>query len=371
MYEFFPGNYRWSYNTLLAFASGGQLGDVDLVLNRLKGKLGDEEAWIREWRWLGERLEARAAVNLREGGRQSASDNLYLACLYHTIGEHFIPPNDPRRMASYRHVLATFDQARGLARWPIERVEVPYEGSVLPSYFMPSITGEGRRPAVIFLCGLDTTKELSYLRIRDQLALRGMHCLAVDTPGIGEALKVHHLPTRPDYEVPVGAAIDYLQSRADVDPNRIGIIGSSLGGYYVARAAAFEPRLRAAVAWGVIYDYQEVWRRRLTIGGAIGAPKFQLMFVTGTDNMDDAVARIADFKVAPIGARVKCPFLIAHGAEDQQVPAGDAEKMFAAIGASDKELKIFDGENGGAAHCQFDNQPPALQYIADWLVRKL
>jgi dienelactone hydrolase len=179
------------------------------------------------------------------------------------------------------------------------------------------------------------------------------------------------LYTRHDYEVPVGAVIDYLEARADVDAARIGLVGSSLGGYYVARAAARDPRVRASVAWGVVYDYHEVWRQRLTKGGKIATASFQLMFVTGTNTMEAAMAAVSEFKVEPIGPEVRSPFLIMHGAEDQQVPVGDAEKMFAAIGAADKELLIFDGDNGGSAHCQFDNHLPALQVAGDWLRSRL
>jgi dienelactone hydrolase len=367
VHEFFPSSYRWSYNTLLAFAAGGQLGDLALILPRLLAPGADDETWHREWAWLGTVLERRAQA---ARSRDSACDNYLLASLYHTISEHFIPPTDPRRMQAYREVLRTFDEARKNSSHPIERVHVPYQGASLPAYFVPAATA-GARPAVIFLCGLDTTKELWFLRARMQLAVRGMHALFIDTPGIGEALRVGGLVTRYDYEKPVAAAIDWLETRPEVVRERIAIVGSSLGGYYVARAAAFEPRLRAAVAWGVIYDYHEVWVRRMTSGGAVAAPKFQLMFVTGTDSMEAAMERIKEFRVAAIGPRVTCPFLVMHGAEDRQVPEGHAEAMFQAIGSRDKEMVVFDGENGGAAHCQFDNHLPALQICTDWLARKL
>ena len=81
--------------------------------------------------------------------------------------------------------------------------------------------------------------------------------------------------------------------------------------------------------------------------------------------------KVADFRVAPFGDKVRVPFLLMHGAEDLQVPTADAQAMFDAIGSADKELKIFDGENGGAAHTQFDNHLPALHYAADWMVKKL
>lgn len=371
MFELFPGHYRWSYNTLLALAAGGQVGDIDLIARNLQEDCGNDSLWHDEWSRLARILERRAQVALDAGGAESASENLFLASLYHTISEHFVPPADPRRSESYAHVLSTFEQARVLSSQAIERVSIPFERAEMPAYFIPNRTARGRSPAVIFLCGLDTTKELSALRVRQHFANRGMHCLAVDTPGVGEALRRHSLVTRFDYEKPVATVIDYLQSRADVDPSRIAIVGSSLGGYYVARAAAFEPRLHAVVAWGVIHDYHAVWKRRMTQGGAIAAPSFQLMFITGTQSMDEAMKHVAEFKVAPIGARISCPFLIVHGAQDQQVTMSDAHAMHDAIGSSDKELRIFGGEDAGAQHCQFDNHLPALQYVGDWLARKL
>jgi hypothetical protein len=45
--------------------------------------------------------------------------------------------------------------------------------------------------------------------------------------------------------------------------------------------------------------------------------------------------------------------------------------MYDAIGSADKQLFLFDDENGGAAHTQFDNHLPALQVCADWIASKL
>jgi dienelactone hydrolase len=364
MFEFFPGNYRWSYNTLLAFAAGGQLGDFALIHENLLSKVGDDAAWHAEWARLARILEKRA----KAGSRHTAAESYFLASLYHTISEHFIPPADPARLAAYREVLRTFDSAREASSHPVERVAVPFEGSTLPAYFVPAMT---KGPAAIFICGLDTTKELWFLRARLQFAARGISALFIDTPGIGEALRLQKLVTRHDYEKPVAAAIDWLEKHSLVDKARIGIVGSSLGGYYVARAAAFEPRLKAAVAWGAIYDYHAVWKRRMQGKGTIAAPRFQLMFITGTDSMEAAVEKIREFRVADFAGRIRCPFLVMHGAEDQQVLLEDARAMYEAIGSRDKELLIFDGENGGAAHTQFDNHLPALQACADWVGRKL
>jgi dienelactone hydrolase len=65
----------------------------------------------------------------------------------------------------------------------------------------------------------------------------------VDPPGSGEALRLRGLTSRVDSEAWATACVDYLETRDDVDPTRIGLVGWSLGGYCAPRAAAFEKRL--------------------------------------------------------------------------------------------------------------------------------
>jgi dienelactone hydrolase len=344
------------------------MGDLAIILPELQSKVGNDEAWHDQWSRLANILVSRAAGAVTA---TSKGDFLLLATLYQIMAEHFVPPSDPRRLEAYATVLDTFEQAQRLQANPTRRLEIPFEGGVLPSYFLSALGSTGPRPTAIFICGLDTTKELWFLRARQNFALRGLNSLFIDTPGIGEALRIHRMPTRYDYEKPVGAAIDYLLTRDDVDPSRIGVVGSSLGGYYVARAAAYEPRIAATIAWGAIWDYHATWLKRLSGNGVSGAPPFQLMYVTGTDSVTAAVSAIRDFKVAPFADRIRGPFLIMHGADDKQVSIDDATMLYQSILSPEKELKVFDGLNGGAAHTQFDNHLPALHFAADWLATRL
>jgi dienelactone hydrolase len=53
---------------------------------------------------------------------------------------------------------------------------------------------------------------------------------------------------------PIKVRIDYLVSRPELDPNRIAVIGISMAGYYVPRAVAFEPRVKAYIGWSGCYS---------------------------------------------------------------------------------------------------------------------
>jgi len=368
MFELFPGNYRWSYNAHLALAAGGQFGDLALILPTLQANVGNDEVWHDNWDALAGVLVRRADI---ASNPRSKVAHLLLATLYKIMAEHFVPPTDPRRLAAYREVLQLFDRAQAYSDNPVQRVRIPYGSQALHAYFLPAQASETPAPTVIFVCGLDTTKELWFLRARQEFSLRGMNCLFVDTPGIGEALRIDKIPTRFDYEKPLAAIVDFLEQRPEVDNDRIGIVGSSLGGYYVARGAAFEKRIKATVAWGAIWDYHATWVKRIAGNGASGAPPFQLFYVTGTSTTEAALKVLEPFKVGPIAKQITCPFLIMHGSEDRQVSVDDANDLYEAIASSDKELKIFDGWSGGAAHTQFDNHLPALHYAADWINERL
>lgn len=106
----------------------------------------------------------------------------------------------------------------------------------------------GRAPAMVYFDGLDITKEIQYFRGIPDLALR-ISCLIIDGPGNGESIRFRGFPLDYRTEKPASAAFDYLASRSDIDPHRIGVLGISLGGYFAPPAAAFERRFACCLAW--------------------------------------------------------------------------------------------------------------------------
>jgi len=380
VFRVFPANYKWSLAASLVFnaapAGGGEIGELHHVAQQLQAAAArdDVDAWYRAWHALAERLVGLAADAMARGDALGARDCWLRACHYYQMADRLLPPHDPRKLAAFAASLRCFEAARPLLYPPGERVEIPYEGTALPAYYFPPLRRERERaPVVVFFDGLDVTKEICYFLAGRQLLEYGLGCLLVDGPGNGESVRLRGLYLRPDWEVPARAAVDYLQTRPDVDPERLGILALSLGGYYVTRAAAFEPRFRAAAAWGAQWDYHRVWlgRQQLAVNSPVSVDHHHICWVLGVDSLPAALERLQAFKLDGVAQRVTCPFLILHGAHDQQIPLRDAEALYAALGSADKQLVVLDEPDFGDQHCQMDNNSLARYHLLGWLRAKL
>ncbi|MEV0128497.1 alpha/beta fold hydrolase [Dactylosporangium sp. NPDC050688] len=371
MFEYFPGNYAWSSAVNLALMAGGSLGDIHRWLQPLRAAdEPDLDAWASAWAAMAHQQELLAAEDVKAGYLASAGARYLRASVYHATGQRQLPPG-PAKSEGYAAVLQAFGNAVDCAPFSLERIHVDSPDGTLPGYLIAPDAAKPQ-PVVIVYGGLDLTKELVCAIVGTTFARRGITCLVIDTPGVGEPLRLRGIPSRPDYEVPTAAIIDHLQTRHNVDARRVAVLGISLGGYYAARAAAFEPRVSACAAWGGNWDCGEVWQRRwdqrtTSDPGAW----FILPWVMGTASMEEALVRVKQWSLVDVWPKVTQPLLIVHGENDRQIPVEDARRAFAAAGSTDKQLRVFTAAEGGAEHIQTDAPGPALDLIADWLALAL
>jgi dipeptidyl aminopeptidase/acylaminoacyl peptidase len=370
VFNYFPDNYTWSSAVTLSIMAGGDLGQIDRWLAPLGGAEPDPGAWTKAWDGAGAQQEEYAEEDLRHGYRRSASARYLRASNYYLTGERQTLPG-LAKTHSYERALTAFAKAIEYMPRPLERVEIESPDGILPGYLIPA-RAQGPTPVVIFYNGFDVTKELLYGFIREEFADRGIACLVIDTPGTGEPLRLRGVPSRPDYEVPTSAIVDYLVTRPDIDPARIGLLGISLGGYYAPRGASFEHRINACAAWGGVWDYGAVWQHRWeTSSKTTSVPFWQLPWVMGTATMEQALERVKQWTLADALPYLTQPLLIVHGEQDKAIPLSDAQKAIEAVGSTDKELRVFTGADGGSEHCNADDPDPARQLIADWFADHL
>lgn len=377
-FQYFPEHYMWSQGMGMAIEmipfGAAAMGEIDRVGQRLKNRVGDNEAWFEEWTRMGEQLERRAEEEAKLGHDLSAGTYYLHAATYYGYGERYLHPGEAK-FAIYRRHLKCFAEGVRRRHPNMERVAVPYQGTTLPAWFL---RGEGvtrNAPTVVLFNGLDGSKEVTVMYGGLELAARGINTLAIDGPGQGEALRLQHIVSRYDFEVAGTAAYEYVAQRPEVDPGRVAIAGVSMGGYLAPRACAFEPRYAACVAWGGHYDYHESWvrrRREMESGGTrVSAPHFHLMWVLGVPDMDAAMAKLKDYTLAGVADKITCPFLVVHGERDSIVPVAYAQRLYDAVGSKKKTLRIFTAEEGGAEHCQGDNRILGANYVADWVADNL
>lgn len=382
-FMYFPGtspdHYRWSAALLGALSTstwgGADIGDVDRIGQRLKHHVGDDERWFQEWVRMGDEVRSIAAREEERNHRLTAAGAYLRAACYYQWGERFRTPKDDAALQAFSTAVECFHRHLALTDWPkVEPVEVPYENGHLPGYFVHPRTSEtGPAPCVVFFDGLDTTKELQYVRGVPDIARRGMACLVMDGPGTGEAIRFRNFPLRYDYELAGSATLNYLASRPEVDPERIGVMAVSLGGYYAPRCASMEPRFKACVAWGAIWDYYSTWKRRIdsAYNASLSVSGHHITWIFQVNTPEEALEKLENFRLDGVVQKMRCPFLLLHGEKDAQIPMEDARSLYHAVGSSDKTLRVFTAEEGGAQHCNRDHLTLGVTTIADWLAEKL
>jgi dienelactone hydrolase len=236
-----------------------------------------------------------------------------------------------------------------------ERLEVPLDGGrVVGNLRRPG--GDARPPLVLLVPGLDSTKE-EFFKLEGVFLDRGMATLSMDGPGQGES--GYDLPIRADYDVAVSAVLDAIAGRDDLDLDRVGLLGVSLGGYYAPRVLAFEPRVKAGVGLSGPYRFSDIWD---TV-----PPQTRETFVVKSFANDDEEgrAKAAELDLTGVAERIRQPYLAITGKLDRLIPWEQTER--GAREAPNGEFLLHEDGNHGCANVPYKTRPVA----ADWLREQL
>jgi hypothetical protein len=264
-----------------------------------------------------------AAVWSRVGERHLQRGDDYQA--WHSFNVARWPSErlSPGKQRAYARALEAFQRyARSLTP-PIETVRIPFEGAEIIAYLR--LPGSARPAPLVFgINGLDSRKEEVIAQV-DSYLKNGVGVFAVDMPGTGQAPIL----------VDVGAermfsrALDYLQTRPEIDAKRIVVQGRSWSGYWAAVMAYTEKdRLRGAVVHGVgIHGYYSPeWQKN-----AFSTREYLFDIyparasVYGTKSMDEFLAYGPRLSLLSRGMleRPSAPMLLVNGERDSQQPIAD------------------------------------------------
>ncbi len=314
------------------------------------------EDWCREWVATGDVHHDLAVEAEAKGNAVSAGEAYIDAALCYHFGKFLFQDYHDEYMAAGRRSIDSFSQGLRLLDPTGERVEIPFDRALIVGTLRRPLDVD-KPPLILLLPGLDSTKE-EFFYWENVFLKRGLATFSLEGPGQGEC--GYKSTIRPDYEAAVSTALDTFTKRDDIDMNRIGLAGVSLGGYYAPRAAAFESRVKAAVGICGPWNFAECWH----VLPSLTRAAFQ--YHSGAKDEEQAKVNANKLSLDGVAQKIKQPLLIIHGKLDRIIPWEQGVKIVAAVGPN-AELAMFENGNHVCNNIPYVYRP----LTADWLKEKL
>jgi dipeptidyl aminopeptidase/acylaminoacyl peptidase len=247
------------------------------------------------------------------------------------------------------------------------------------------------RPAVLVLHGFKGFKDWGmFPPLSQRLAQAGFIVVSPNLSGSGvDDEGDFSLPERFGHNTfsaeleDVRRVIDALMAgQLDVPtPSTLGLVGHSRGGGIAVLQAARDPRVRALVTWAAISSVERWPSAQRSSWRAAGRTDIQnartgQVLPLYTDVLDDIEQNASALDIEAAGRRIRIPWLVIHGTEDESVPFAEAERLKGASARPDTRLLPIQGggHTFGAVH-PWRATTPELDTVFDatlaWLTTRL
>jgi hypothetical protein len=339
---------------------------------------GDVASWREQWLALARLVEARGEQAWGKGHSVSAREQFLRASYYYRAALVAMLPDDPLIKEISGKSRSLFKRAGALLDPPLEYVEIPFEGAMLPAYFRKAAAGNAPAKTLLMIGGAETFAEDQYFYIAPQALDRGYNFLTVDLPGQG-LLPLEGKFFRPDMGPPIKAVVDYALSRRDVDPARLALYGISSGGGFVPQAAAKDKRVSAVLMNNCVVDAAPGVAKMAVATATPDVVKtwssfkrqanqaIAWRFGVDMNNLPGLVQANQGFSFNP--AELTAPSLILVSNGEYQSPEIRRQTKLCIEGLPNpkKRLVITPAKEGASKHCVMENRSLMSQEVFDWL----
>jgi hypothetical protein len=391
-------NDDFNFLTEIALGSvywqAADVGEVLTTVDRIHD--GKARSWVDEWTATADRLTQLAAASAAAGRAHSAASQYLRGSLYYSLATYSADgTEDPALFGSlwekHRDAWDRFVDLADFGGAAAERIEIPYEGTTLPGYFFRSGPAGTPRRTLIFNNGSDGSVVGALTGgIADALE-RGWNAMTFDGPGQNAALVRQGLAFRPDWEKVITPVVDFLSARADVDGQKLALLGVSQAGYWVPRALAFEHRIAAAVTDPGVVDVSATILRHLPhtmikLLEERNRERFN-RDVDWTLKISPSTRSVLALRMRPYGvstpyeffsvardyaltdeliAQITTPVLVTDP-ENEQFWPGQSRELFEKLPREPKAIIAFTQEEGADSHCEPTASGLRGERIFDWL----
>lgn len=344
----------------------GRLAADGIVTNDLleAAELNERDQWMPFWSDKGEEYAARAESAAEAGHTITAGRWFWYASMCFHVAQFYWFHDPPVKEAAQRRKQELYQRAAPHLVPPAERFDLPFEDTEIPGYVRRPL-GEapaGGWPFVLCIGGGESTKEESLL-MENMLLERGMGTVTFDGPGQGEFR--FQKPMVTDFHRYGIAVTDHMAALPDCNPDRLGIIGRSLGGFYMFPIAINDGRFKAGVSWGGIFDH-----RRPGVDTMPPAAIKYWSYVTEKEGADEVRAFLKEvMDLGPIADKLNFPVLAQLGnwSDHNDVGPGSLDEMRDSFPPGLLQVEIVDG----GIHCSHNMGEISRPPMADWLADKL
>jgi dienelactone hydrolase len=318
--------------------------------------------------WAASMREQKANTAADQGLRVTARDNFFMAANYWAAAQWSIDENTVQQLHLNRRKRECFLQFAQLADRRVEDVWIPFEDRALPGWLhLPPGYSGGRIPLVVSIPGMDGFKERSVNLYGDPWLNRGIAVLAVEGPGQYESAVLGIHVSMQAWQRTGRAVMDWLLTRSEIDPARIGIIGRSFGTFFASIALAHEPRFCA----GAIHAPCLEPGCRTIFEEASPTYKRRFMYMAGFTEEDAFDAFRTSLTWEGHAQRMTAPFLCIAGEADELSPIAHVHDFMRAL-RGPKRLVVYEGARHTVAGVSSTHLGPSpASVMADWMAARL
>lgn len=235
-------------------------------------------------------------------------------------------------------------------------------GKHLFGWLLPGNPDAGA-PSVIVLHGWGANAEMM-LPLARPLQAAGFTVLLFDARNHGRS-DADSFSSLPRFAEDLDAAIDWLKAQPEAHADRIAVVGHSVGAAAALLAASRRDDLACVISLAA-FAHPAVMMRRWLRG------KHLAWFPLGwyvLHYVQHVIGHRFD-TIAPVNtvARIVCPLLLVHGAEDSTIPVADAHAIHARRTHDQVRLRVFPGEHDSADELE-RHSTELIEFLQDAFAR--
>jgi alpha-beta hydrolase superfamily lysophospholipase len=349
-------------------AGGLDIGQAFYIASKIAD--GDADSWVQSFAGYGDEQNALADAWKARGWQRAAGEVRLKAFAGYRSAWQFAVPGEQFKSLYLKHKSA-FVLAMDELGFAAAFFSAPYQGKQPPGVFFRNVSPDA--PVILVIGGADTCFEDLFLTVGRNLYDRGYSVALADLPGQG-ITQADGLHWEAEAEKPIAAVTDVLIERFHAKPERMALLGLSLGGYFVARAAGYDPRFAAVMASTPFPNPAQMFsmsvaaatRKSAESPSAAALRARQITFwKAGVGSAQEFISRTAGMVADP--ALVTVPFLSILGGGDSPVFAAQAEAWHRDIRSTRKAFVLLDASTGADGHVQLNNRLRLAQETCGWL----